>query len=353
MSKLSILLGAALCAALTLANVPLHAAEVKRVTGAGSTFAYPLYSAWADQYADKTGVRINYQAIGSGGGIRQIKLGTVDFGATDAPLTVQELKKAGLVQFPTAMGGVIPTIHVPGIKPGELVLSGLVLAKIFMGEITRWNDPAIATLNPDLKLPDLRITVVHRSEGSGTTFILSNYLAKASPEWKQKVGVGKAIKWLAKGSIGGKGNAGVAAYVKRIKGAIGYNEYAFVLQSHMNYADMINRAGQRVAPTAESFSAAAANADWENAPGYYLMLTNQPGANSWPIVGATFVLVYAKPEHPAKLRAVLKFFDWAFKNGDDVADRLDYVPLPPEVAKKIETTWKKIKINGKSLQENL
>lgn len=327
-----------------------QAATAQRITGAGSTFAYPLYSAWADTYARKTGVKLNYQSIGSGGGIRQIEAGTVDFGATDAPLTAEELEKHGLVQFPTAIGGVIPTINVPGIKPGQLVLSGAVLAKIFMGDITRWNDPAIARLNPDLKLPKLHITVVHRSDGSGTTFIFTNYLAKANSAWKRKVGVGKAVQWSAKGSIGGKGNAGVAAYVKRIKGAIGYNEYAYVLQTRMNYADMINRAGNRVAPKAENFSAAAANADWANAPGYYLMLTNQPGENSWPITGATFVLVHANPNAPATIKAVLKFFDWAFKNGDATATKLDYIPMPSKVVNMIESTWhKQIKADGRAL----
>ncbi len=316
-----------------------HAAGVKSITGAGSTFAYPLYSAWADRYAKQTGIELNYQSIGSGGGIRQIEAGTVDFGASDAPLTVKQLSQQGLVQFPAAMGGVIPTINVPGIKPGRMVISGSVLAAIYLGKITRWDDPAITKLNPDLNLPNLRITVVHRSDGSGTTFIFTDYLAKVSRAWKKQVGVGKAVSWPSSGNVGGKGNEGVAAYVQRIKGAIGYNEYAYVLQNHMNYADMYNRAGRRVAPTAKNFAAAAANADWANAPGYYLMLTDQPGANSWPITGATFVLVHARPKNPNRVRAVLKFFDWGFMHGRDIAGRLDYIPMPKKVVSLIKKTW--------------
>ncbi len=316
-----------------------HATSVKQITGAGSSFAYPLYSAWADQYAKQTGVQLNYQSIGSGGGIRAIESRTVDFGATDAPLNEKDLKKHSLVQFPTAMGGVIPTINVPGVKPGQMVLSGPVLADIFMGKITYWNAPAIEKLNPGLKLPHLRITVVHRSDGSGTTFIFTNYLSKVSPTWKKEVGFGKAVNWPSSGNVGGKGNEGVAAYVDRIRGAIGYNEYAYVTQNHMNYADMINRAGQRVAPTAENFAAAAANADWKHAPGYYLILTNQPGAKSWPITGATFALVPAKPSQPERTKAVLKFFDWGYTKGRPIAEKLEYIPMPMSVVKMIETTW--------------
>jgi phosphate transport system substrate-binding protein len=344
---------AALAGAVAFAATPAlsaHAAEVKQITGAGSTFAYPLYSAWADTYAQKTGVKLNYQSIGSGGGIKQIEAGTVDFGATDAPLTAKELKKQGLVQFPTAMGGVIPTINLPSVPRGTLVLSGPVLAKIFMGKITHWNDPAIAKLNPGVKLPKLKITVVHRSDASGTTFIFTDYLSKVSPAWKKKIGVAKSVRWPASGDVGGKGNAGVAAYVKRIKGAIGYNEYAYVLKTHMDYAQMNNKAGQTVAPTAENFAAAAANADWANAPGYYLMLTNQPGKDSWPITGATFLLVHAKPKHPAKVEAVLKFFDWAFAHGDDASAKLDYIPMPTKVVDMIEKTWtRKITANDTPL----
>jgi len=327
-----------------------HAGGVSQITGAGSSFAYPLYSAWADQYSKDTGVQLNYQSIGSGGGIRQIEAGTVDFGASDAPLKEAELKKHGLVQFPAAMGGVIPTINVPGIKPGQMVLSGKVLADIFMGKITKWNAPAIRKLNPGLNLPDLHITVVHRSDGSGTTYIFTNYLAKASPAWKAKLGFGKAIDWPSSGNVGGKGNEGVAAYVDRIKGSIGYNEYAYVLKNKMNYADMINRAGHRVAPTAKNFAAAAANADWKHAPGYYLMLTDQPGADSWPITGATFVLVHANPKHPEQVKAVLKFFNWGYKDGKKIAGSLDYIPMPMSVVKMIEMTWQKdVKHNGRSL----
>ncbi|MGH8274748.1 MAG: phosphate ABC transporter substrate-binding protein PstS [Gammaproteobacteria bacterium] len=344
------LLIAALASTLAFSAGLAQAGSVHRITGAGSTFAYPLYSAWADTYAKKTNVQLNYQSIGSGGGIKQIEAGTVDFGATDAPLTKAQLKKQGLVQFPTAMGGVIPVINVPGVKPGNIVLSGKLLADIFLGKITNWNDPTIKRLNPNVKLPNLHITVVHRSDASGTNFIFTNYLAKVSAVWKKDVGVGKTVEWQAKGNVGGKGNPGVAAYVQRIKGAIGYNEYAYVLQTHMNYADMTNRADNRVSPTARNFAAAAANADWVHAPGYYLMLTNQPGKNSWPITGATFLLVHAQPKDPAKVKQVLKFFAWAFKYGDATAARLDYIPMPGKVAKMIEKTWhKQISSNGKPL----
>ncbi len=351
MNRLHGLLFAALLGTFTLtATTTANAAGVGTITGAGSTFAYPLYSAWADPYAKKFGVEMNYQSIGSGGGIRQIEAGTVDFGGTDAPLTADELAKQGLVQFPTAMGGVIPTINVPGVKPGQMVLSGPVLADIFLGKITKWNDSAIRKLNRGLHLPSLRITVVHRSDGSGTNFIFTDYLAKISAEWKSKVGVGKSVQWPSSGNIGGKGNEGVAAYVQRIKGAIGYNEYAYVLQNKMNYADMINEAGKRVAPTAHNFAAAAANADWAHAPGYYLMLTDQPGANSWPITGATFALVHAQPNKPAQVKAVLTFFEWGFRHGQDIANGLDYIPMPMPVVEMIEATWhKQITANGRSL----
>ena len=338
---------AAAGAGLVLAGV-VHAGGVKHITGAGSTFAYPLYSAWADQYAKSHGIELNYQSIGSGGGIQQIKAGTVDFGASDAPLKEQDLKKFGLVQFPTAMGGVIPAVNIRGVKPGSLVLSGSVLADIFMGRITRWDDPKIQKLNQNLPLPDQRITVVHRSDGSGTTFIFTNYLAKVSPEWKSKIGFAKAISWPV--GVGGKGNEGVAAYVQRIPGSIGYNEYAYVLQNHMNYADMINRAGRRVAPTAANFAAAAANADWKHAPGYYMMLTNQPGAKSWPITGATFLLVHARPRKPEEVKAVLEFFHWGYTQGRATAEKLDYIPMPAPVVKMIEQTWHRdIRVNGQAL----
>lgn len=334
------LLFATVIGAATLLAAPgAHASKVSTITGAGSSFAYPLYSAWADKYSKQTGIELNYQSIGSGGGIRQIEAGTVDFGASDAPLTEAQLKKEGLVQFPTAMGGVIPTINVPGVKPGQMVLSGSVLADIFLGNITKWNDPAIRKLNPHLHLPNLHITVVHRSDGSGTTFIFTDYLTKVSPEWKSKLGTGKAVDWPSSGNVGGKGNEGVAAYVDRIKGAIGYNEYAYVLKNKMNYADMLNSAGHRVGPTAKNFAAAAANADWSHAPGYYLMLTDQPGADSWPITGATFVLVHAKPKNPDQVRAVLDFFSWSFENGNGIAGSLDYIPMPASVVELIKKTW--------------
>lgn len=312
-------------------------AQTKSITGAGSTFAYPLYSKWASAYSKLNGFELNYQSIGSGGGIRQVEVGTVTFGGSDAPLEPTELEKNGLVQFPTAVGGAIPTINLPGIKPGTIKLDGETLAAIFMGKITRWDDRAIAKLNPGLKLPDTRITVVHRSDGSGTTWIWTNYLSKVSPAWKKSFGYGTAVDWPT--GVGAKGNEGVASYVQRINGAIGYNEYAYVLENDMNYARMINRAGKAVAPSAKSFQAAAASANWSHAKGFYVVLTNQPGAQSWPISGATFVLLHKHPRNPDAVQAALKFFDWAFTHGGKLASSLDYVPMPRSVVKTIEQTW--------------
>ena len=312
-------------------------AEIKAINGAGATFPYPVYARWASAYHKATGIRLNYQSIGSGGGIKQIRKKTVDFGASDAPMKPEALEKYGLIQWPQIMGGVVPVVNLPGVKAGQLRLSQEVLADIFLGKIRKWNDKRIAALNPDLKLPSRRITVVHRADGSGTTFIFTNYLSKVSPTWAKKVGTGKSVSWPT--GVGGKGNEGVAAYVKRIKGGIGYVEYAYALQNHMTYTLLRNRAGQFVAPTSATFQAAAANADWASAKDYYLILTDQPGDNAWPITGASFILVYRQPDHPERTRAVLKFFDWAFRHGGELAEKLDYVPMPQKVVDMVEATW--------------
>ncbi len=330
------LLASALLAIATVASAGAN--EVKRINGAGATFPYPIYAAWAKAYEAATGVKLNYQSIGSGGGIKQIKAGTVDFGASDAPMRASELDKYGLVQWPQIMGGVVPVVTLPGLQAGQLRLDGPTLAEIFLGRVTKWNDPAITALNPGLSLPDLRITVVHRSDGSGTTFIFTDYLAKVSKPWRETVGVAKAVSWPT--GIGGKGNEGVASYVKRIKGGIGYVEYAYAVQNKMQYVLLKNREGQFVAPTVESFQAAAAGADWAHAKGYYLVLTDQPGAKSWPITGASFILVHARADRPERTRAVLKFFDWAFRNGRQMAIDLHYVPMPEAVVTMVENAWK-------------
>jgi len=313
------------------------AGEVKGISGAGATFPYPVYAKWAEAYANKTGIKMNYQSIGSGGGIKQIKAKTVDFGASDAPLKPEELDAAGLMQFPMVMGGVVPVINVPGIAAGELNLSGELVADIFLGKIKNWNDKRIAALNKGVKLPSSEITVVHRSDGSGTTWIFTNYLSKVSKTWADDVGNNKAVSWPT--GVGGKGNEGVASYVGRIKGSIGYVEYAYALQNKMSYAKLQNKAGHFVSPTSESFQAAAANADWSNAPGFYMVLTDQPGDESWPITGATFILVYKTQDKPANARAVLSFFDWAYRNGGKMAEKLDYVPMPSAVVRLVEQTW--------------
>ena len=314
-------------------------AQAVDITGAGATFPYPLYAKWAEAYRAKTGIGLNYQSIGSGGGIKQIQNKTVDFGASDMPLKPEELDKDGLVQFPTVIGGDVPVVNLEGVKPGELKLTGPVLADIYLGKIKKWNDPAIAKLNSAVKLPDSEITVVHRSDGSGTTFIWVNYLSKVSPEWKQKVGEGTAVAWPA--GVGGKGNEGVASYVQRVKGSIGYVEYAYALQNKMTYAQMQNREGNVLSPSSETFRAAAAGADWSKAPGYYVVLTDQPGKNSWPISGATFILMYTTQAKPDTGREVLKFFDWAYTaEGEKLADSLGYVPLPSSVTSQIKNTWK-------------
>jgi phosphate transport system substrate-binding protein len=315
-------------------------AAAATVSGAGATFPYPIYAKWAEAYKAETGISVNYQSIGSGGGIKQIKNRTVDFGATDMPLTPEALKEAGLVQFPTVIGGVVPVVNVKGIGPGELRLTGKLLADIYLGRITRWNDPAIAAVNPGLVLPRQAIAVVHRSDGSGTTFVFANYLAKMNPEWQDKVGVATALEWPT--GMGGKGNEGVAAITLRTVGAIGYVEYAFAKQNRLPHALLANRDGRFVAPDIETFQAAAANADWAGAPGYNLILTDQPGARSWPITGATFILMHAQAAKPDAARHVLSFFDWAYAKGDAMAETLHYVPLPDSVVRLVEKTWQAV-----------
>ncbi|MDN5849467.1 MAG: phosphate ABC transporter substrate-binding protein PstS [Nitrococcus sp.] len=328
----------ALAAVLAVAGIGIAAAAgVRQINGAGASFPYPIYSKWAAAYNKVTGVRVNYQSIGSGGGIRQIKAGTVDFGATDAPLVKQELDEAGLVQFPMVVGGVVPVVNLPGIKPGSLKLTSRVLGKIFLGEITRWNDPAIKELNPELNLPARPIMVVHRADASGTTWIFTDYLSKISPVWKKTVGNATAVAWPT--GIGGKGNEGVASYVGRLQGAIGYVEFAYALQNQMNYVRLQNRAGRFVKPTIETFQAAAAGADWAHAPGFHVVLTNQPGEQSWPITGASFILLHATQKDVTTARAMLNFFDWALKQGDEMAKELGYVPLPRSVVEQVETAW--------------
>ena len=326
-------------AAAALALGLCTSAAATDITGAGATFPYPVYAKWAEAYKAKSGVSMNYQSIGSGGGIKQIQNKTVDFGASDMPLKPEDLDKDGLLQFPTVIGGDVPVVNIEGVKPGELKVTGPVLADIYLGKIAKWNDPAIVKLNPGVKLPASAITVVHRSDGSGTTFIWVNYLSKVSPEWKQKVGEGTAVAWPT--GVGGKGNEGVASYVQRVKGSIGYVEYAYALQNRMTYAQVQNRDGNFVSPSSETFKAAAAGAEWSKAPGYYLVLTDQPGKTAWPISGATFILMYKTQAKPDSAREVLKFFDWAYSNdGDKLADSLDYVPLPESVTAQIRGTWK-------------
>lgn len=308
------------------------------LTGAGSTWVYPLVVKWSVAYEKETGTKVNYQGIGSGGGIAQIKAGTVAFGASDMPLKPEELEKDGLIQFPTAVAGEDLVYNLPGIKPGELILSGPVVADIYLGKIKKWNDPAIQALNPKVKLPDQAIVLVRRADGSGTTFIFSNYLSKVSPTWKSEVGVGTSLKWPAT-SAGGNGNPGVAAFVQRLPGAIGYVESAYVQQNHMTYTAMKNTSGSVVEPKEETFKAAAAGADWSKS--FYQILTDEPGKNAWPIVGATFVLLHTKQDKPVQGAEVLKFFDWSFKNGLKMASDLDYIPLPESVINQIRQAWKK------------
>lgn len=315
-------------------------ANAAEITGAGATFPAPLYAKWADAYHKATGNRMNYQSVGSGAGIKQIKAKTVDFGASDMPLKPEELEKEGLQQFPTAIGGVVPVVSVAGIKPGDLRLTGPVLADIYLGKIAKWNDKAIAALNPKLALPDQPIAVVRRADGSGTTFIFTNYLSKTSPEWKAKVSEGTAVQWPT--GTGGKGNEGVSAFVQQLPGAIGYVEYAYAKQNKMAYAVMQNAAGNFVAPDDLTFKAAAVGAEWTKS-GFYEILTDQTGKDAWPLTGATFILMHKVQDKPQQGNEVLKFFSWAYKNGAKLSEELDYVALPDVLTKAIEASWSTIK----------
>jgi len=307
------------------------------ISGAGASFPYPIYTKWADAYKKETGTGLNYQSIGSGGGIKQIQNKTVTFGATDAPLKGEDLDKYGLVQFPMVMGGIVPVVNLDGIKAGELALDGPTLAKIFLGEIKSWDDAAIKKLNPSAKLPSQAIAVVHRSDGSGTTFNFAYYLADVSPEWKSKVGVNTSLEWPV--GIGAKGNEGVANNVGQAKGAIGYVEYAYALQNKLTHTKMVNKAGKTIEPTSATFQAAAANANWKSQPGYGVILANQPGDTSWPMTAATWILMYKDPQDKAASNEALKFFGWSYKNGAKMAEELHYVPMPANVIADIEKTW--------------
>lgn len=322
---------------LALALVAAGPVRAAGITGAGATFPYPVYAKWAEAYQRKSGLNMNYQSIGSGGGIKQIQARTVDFGASDMPLAPAELEKNGLVQWPQIMGGVVPVVNVEGVKAGALRLTGPVLADIYLGRVAKWNDPAIAQLNPDLKLPNQAIAVVHRSDGSGTTFLFTDYLSKVSPEWRSKVGSSTAVQWPA--GIGGKGNEGVANFAAQTPGAIGYVEYAYALQNKLAFAQLRNRDGNDVLPSSKTFQAAAANADWAGTPGFNVVLTDEPGQDSWPITGASFILMPKSPEDPQRAREALQFFSWAFAQGDRMAEELDYVPIPDQVVQLVESMW--------------
>ena len=332
--------------AILLATALTGRALADDISGAGATFPYPIYAKWAEAYKQQTGVGLNYQSIGSGGGIKQIEAGTVTFGASDKPLEPADLKHNGLVQWPMIIGGVVPVVNIPGIKPGDLQLDGATLAAIFLGDITRWNDPAIKKLNPNLNLPKLDIAPVTRSDGSGTNFLFTDYLSKVSPSFKEKIGANTSVQWPV--GIGAKGNEGVANQTTQTSGAIGYVEYAYVKQTKMIYAKLANHDGKFVEPEAKAFQAAAANADWAKAEGYYLILTDQSGSGSWPITGASFILMHADSKD-ANTSAALKFFDWAYKSGHKMAEDLDYVPLPESVSKLVERTWQdSLKVDGKA-----
>ncbi|TCR68369.1 phosphate ABC transporter substrate-binding protein PstS [Bosea sp. BK604] len=319
-------------------------AQAADITGAGATFPFPIYSKWAEAYKKETNVGLNYQSIGSGGGIRQIKAKTVAFGATDAPLPGDDLKKDGLIQFPTVMGGVVPAINVAGVEAGKLKLSGELIAEIYMGNIKKWNDPKIVALNADIKLPDANINPVYRSDGSGTTYVFTDYLSRVSADWKSKIGTNQSVQWPV--GIGGKGNEGVSASVKQVANSIGYVEYAYAKQNKLAYALVKNADGNFPAPDDKAFQAAAANANWNEAPGFGISLNNQKGAQAWPITSATFLLVHAKPEKPEEVQAALKFVDWAYSKGDQLALDLDYVPLPANVKDQVRAAWKGVTDNS-------
>lgn len=330
----SIMRSAGLALAGTMLATSAFAADI---SGAGATFPYPIYAKWADAYKKETGIGLNYQSIGSGGGIKQIKAKTVTFGASDKPLKPEALEEAGLMQFPMVMGGVVPVVNVKGIKPGDMVLDGPTLANIFMGKIAKWNDPAIKKLNPTLALPSTAIAVVHRSDGSGTTYNFAYYLGEVSRGWKENVGVDASVEWPV--GIGGKGNEGVANMTAQTDGAIGYVEYAYAKQNKMSYTKMINKDGKTVSPDDRTFGAAAANANWSKVKDYFLILANQPGPDSWPMTAATFIIFHKKPGAPEDVLSALKFFDWAFAKGGSMAVELDYVPMPANVQKMVQNSW--------------
>ena len=333
-------------AALSVSVAPLSVASAADISGAGATFPYPIYAKWADAYKKETGTGLNYQSIGSGGGIKQIKAKTVTFGASDMPLKPEDLEQAGLIQFPMIMGGVVPVVNLKGIKSGEVKLSGTVLANIYMGEITKWNDAQIKALNPNVNLPNTAIAPVYRSDGSGTNFLFTDYLSKTSPKFKTQIGANTSVQWPA--GIGAKGNEGVANMVKQTDGSVGYVEYAYAKQNNITYLDLQNKDGKTVTPKIEAFQAAAANADWANSKGYYVLLTDEPGAESWPITGASFILMYKNPQDASASAEALKFFDWAYKSGDKMATDLDYVPMPDSVVSLVQKTWAQtIQADGK------
>src|SRR5882672_3644208 len=327
----------ALVAAVVVAS-PVSGALAQEVTGAGASFPAPIYAKWADAYNKATGVRVNYQSVGSGAGLRQIRGKTVDFGASDAPLKDEELAADGLMQFPTVIGGVVPVVNLKGIEAGKLKLTGQVLGDIYLGKITSWNDPAIASLNSGVALPDAKIAVVRRADGSGTSFLFTNYLSKTNAEWKEKVGEGTAVNWPA--GAGGKGNEGVSAFVQRLPNSIGYFEYVYAKQNKMAYTLLKNEAGSFVAPDDATFKAAAANADWSKT--FYQVLTDQAGKDAWPITGATFIMMHVKQDKPAQSAAAVKFFEWAYTSGDQMADELDYVPMPDAVKKAVRAQWRRM-----------
>ena len=334
-------IAAGFVAALSISSI----ASAADIAGAGSTFIYPVFAKWADTYKTNTGIGLNYQSIGSGGGIKQVEAKTVTFGATDKPLSDDDLAKNGLTQFPMVMGGIVPIYNITGIKPGQLVLDAPSLAGIFLGKITKWDDPAIKALNPSLTLPSAAIVVVHRSDGSGTTFNFTDYLGKGSPDWADQIGSDTAVEWPV--GIGAKGSEGVANTVKQTEGSIGYDEYAYAAQNNLSYADMKNAAGKVVAPSLDTFTSAAANADWAGAKNFNVVITNQPGDNSWPIAASTWVLIHTAPDDTAAAGEALKFFDWAYKNGKDAAKGLDYVSIPDSVVALIEKSWSNIQADGK------
>lgn len=320
------------------AAVAFSTATAADLTGAGATFPYPIYAKWAEAYKAATGNGLNYQSVGSSAGIKQIKAKTVDFGASDSPLKGEDLEAEGLTQFPVIMGGVVAVVNLDGVAPGALKLTGPVMADIYLGKITKWNAPEIVALNGGLKLPATEITVVHRADGSGTSFLFTDYLSKTSPDFKTKVGAGTAVKWVV--GVGGKGNEGVAANVQRIKGSIGYVEWAYAKKNKMSHAALKNKDGQFVQPDDDNFKAAASNAEWTKTPGFGVVLTDQPGKTSWPITGVSFILMHKTQADAAKGKEVIKFFDWAFKNGDAAAAELDYVPMPDNVVKLVQDSWK-------------